>query len=492
VYYKIGRDLGIRLANRTNMKNFYILSQTTKNQFDFFKKPFLVICIALFSISSHAQVCSNPSNVFGLDDNGNIYQINTTTGAVGSVINTASYPNPTPNQSNAIGYNTVNGLFYFFKINPGTGSQQFISYNPLLNSYTTLASSPTSASVHSGCVSFNGLGYFCADVNGVLYYYNILLNTWTTITSKIVDNHGNNVSTVISNESSGDMAIDGLGNLWIITSNSSNYGLYEMKAVIPTTSQTSITVTEIIASTTATPDGNAFEGIAFNSVGQLYMSTASEIYLMKNASTVTKIANLSISGVGNDLTSCSYPTSILPVTWISFTATPVNNSSVELNWEVSSQVNNKGFYILQSTDGVNWSEAGFVAGQVNDPSIASYSFTDNNPSNGVNYFMIKQVDVNESQNFSTIITANIETNSQVSVWPNPANDFIHIKNPVTNGGASSRAVIYDISGRAVMQAGLQPGINTLQVSSLVRGTYIITIHSPTGESYNQKLSIQRP
>jgi hypothetical protein len=480
------------MPNRTNMKNIYILSQTTKNQFDFFKKTALVICIALVSISSNAQVCSNPSNVFGLDGNGNLYQINTATGVVGSVINTASYGSTSPSQANAIGYNSINGLFYYFKVNPGTGSQQFISYNPVSNTYATLASSPTSASVHSGCVSFNGTGYYCADVNGVIYYYNITLNTWITISTKIVDTHGNNVSTIIASQSSGDMAIDGVGNLWIITSNSSNYALYEMKAVLPITAQASVTVTAIIASTTATPDGNAFEGIAFNSVGQLYMSTASELYLMKNAATVTKVANLSTSGVGNDLTSCSYPTSILPVTWISFTATPMSNGSVELNWQVSLQVNNKGFYILQSADGVNWSEAGFVAGEVNDPSIASYSFTDFNPANGMNYFMIRQIDLNETQNYSTIITANMESNSQVAIWPNPASDFIHIKNPNTNGGASSRAVIYDMSGRIVMLAGLQPGLNTLQVSSLPRGTYVITIHSPTGENYNQKLIIQRP
>ena len=474
------------------MKTFYTLSPFFKNQTDFFRKTCLFLFISLFSLSSFSQVCSNPNNIFGLDGNGSIYTITVSNGSVSPAINTASYPNPAPNQANAIGYNTVNGLFYYFKINPGTGSQQFISYNPLLNAYTTLTSSPTTASVHSGCVSFNGTGYYCVDVNGALYYYNIILNTWSTITTKIVDNLGANVSTVLSSESSGDMAIDGLGNLWIIASNSSNYGLYELKAVLPTTSQASVTVTRIIASTTATPDGNAFEGIAFNTVGQLYMSTANELFLMKNATTVTKVASLSVSGAGNDLTSCSYPTSILPVTWISFTASPVNNSSVELNWEVSQQVDNKGFFILRSADGINWNQAGFVTGEENDPSKASYSFTDMNPAAGINYYMIRQVDLNESQNFSTIVTANIEMNTQVSVWPNPASDFIHIRNPYTNGGASARAVIFDMSGRVVLQTGLQPGINTLQVSGLSRGAYIITIHTPTGEGYNQKLIIERP
>ena len=122
----------------------------------------------------------------------------------------------------------MNSTFYYFNVNPGSGgTQKFVSYayNALLNSwsYSTLAASPTTATVHAGCVSFNGLGYYCTDVNGKLYYYNILLNTWTTITSNIVDQFGNSVSTEIQNQNSGDMAIDGLGNLWIVTSSGSNW-----------------------------------------------------------------------------------------------------------------------------------------------------------------------------------------------------------------------------------------------------------------------------
>jgi hypothetical protein len=449
-----------------------------------------LVCISLVCLSSFSQVCSDPNGtIYGLDGNGNIYPINVTNANVSSAINT---PEASPNQPNAIGYNNVNGLFYYFQSNPG----KFISYNPSSSTYVTLASPAGAGVIRTGCVGFGGTGYYCSDVNGVFYYYNISANTWTSITSSLIDNSGNNVSTTIikAAQGSGDMAVDGLGNLWMVTSSSTNWGLYEMPAPLPTTAKATVTISQIIAPSANVPaGGNPFGGIAFSGTGQIYMSTSTELFVLKNTTTLSLIGNLTTTGAGDDLTSCNFPTSILPVTWESFSGIPINdNTNIELNWEIAQQVNNKGFYIQQSPDGTNWVDAGFVPGVNNNPNQESFSFTDFHPINGLNYYRIKQVDLDGNENYSKTITVNIGTGSQLSVWPNPANDIIHIKNTVSNGGASSRAIIYDISGRIVLQAGLQTGNNTMEVSSLPRGTYVLTVHNPTGEVYNQKIIIQRP
>ena len=101
-----------------------------------------------------------------MDANGNIYTINVGTGVAGAKINNTAYTT-SGNQANAIGYNIVNSTFYYFQVNPGSGStQKFISYNTLTNLYATLPASPTTATVHAGCVNFDGTGYYCSDVNG--------------------------------------------------------------------------------------------------------------------------------------------------------------------------------------------------------------------------------------------------------------------------------------------------------------------------------------
>src|SRR5579871_4962100 len=144
------------------------------------------VCFFLTQILS-AQVCSNPNNIFGLSKSGSIYPIDITNASVGSVLNTAVYPGKAPKQANAIAYNTINGLFYYFKINPGLKKQEFVSYNPGSNAYATLALSPIDDTVYSGCVNFNGSGYYCSDVKGNLYYYDIAGDQWTAITSSIID-----------------------------------------------------------------------------------------------------------------------------------------------------------------------------------------------------------------------------------------------------------------------------------------------------------------
>jgi hypothetical protein len=287
------------------------------------------------------------------------------------------------------------------------------------------------------------------------------------------------------------MAFDGFGNLYIVTSSGSNWGLYKLTAPLPVAKTTAVNATQFVAPTSTTPTNNSFEGIAFNGAGQIYMSTADDrLYLLKTATSLSYVGTFTVSGVGNDLTACAFPASTLPVTWESFSGTETNNGTIELNWVLSQQVNNKGFYIQQSTDGVNWVEAGYVPGAGTDPNQASYSFTDFYPANALNYFRILQDDLDGKENYSEIITVNIAGSKQVSAWPNPATDVIHINSPLTNGGGSSRLLIYDISGRIVMQGGLQSGMNTVQVASLPHGTYILTVKSPTGESYNQKLIVQ--
>jgi len=80
----------------------------------------------------------------------------------------------------------VNGLFYYFQNNSSGGSQQFVSFNPSTNTYTTLHQH-NNRCCNKGCVSFNGTGYYCLDVNSNLCFYNILTNTWVLACSTFTD-----------------------------------------------------------------------------------------------------------------------------------------------------------------------------------------------------------------------------------------------------------------------------------------------------------------
>jgi hypothetical protein len=430
----------------------------------------------------NAQVCSNPNNIFGLSKSGNIYPIDITNASVGSVINTAAYPGKAPKQANALAYNTVNGLFYYFKINPGLKNQEFVSYNPTSNSYTTLATSPISDTVYSGCVNFNGSGYYCSDVMGSLYYYDISENQWTTITSSIIDQYGNNVSTIIQTEFSGDMAIDGLGNLWMLTSGFTQYGLYKISAPLPTSPQASVVASQLISPATSTPNGWDFEGIAFNALGDIFLTTGNNIlYKLSQNLALSKIGKLNIAGVGNDLTSCNFPFTIMALNWTSFEVTSADDK-VSISWSIAASESTKGFYVERSYDGKDWQSLAYVA--FNEKMI-DYSFSDESPASGNNYYRISEVNDDDNEEYSSVKFISIASSANILLWPNPAKNIINIQ--INEPDNNVHAQIFDLSGSTILTEVIHTGINIINIDKIPTGVYFVKISSNNGLIVNKKI-----
>jgi type IX secretion system substrate protein len=456
------------------------------------QKLLLIVIFFILSIlsviTSSAQMCTNPSAViYGLASSGNIVPITVSNATVGANINATPFSGSGSAKANALGYNTTNGTFYYFQNNSSGGSQQFVSYNPATSTYTVLANAPITSTVNRGCVSFSGTGYYCLDQNSNLCYYNIPANTWTLACSNFTDQYGNNVSNNFKSQGSGDMAIDGLGNLWIVSSNSSQWGLYKLSAPLPTASTASMTITQLIAPTTATPTGANFAGIAFDPTGSIYMATDNDLYLLSKGYVISHLGTFSVAGVGSDITSCNYPFGILPVVWENVSATLQNNNTVAINWTIDQQVNNKEYTIEHSADGKSWSDIGKTENENNNTPSQSYSFTDANPVKGNNYYRILQTDIDGSISYSVIKTVDVETSAQIAIWPNPAKNIVNIQKENGSGVYNINAEIFNQSGQKVSASLLHNGINAVNIESLPAGYYIVHVELSNGEKYNQKL-----
>ena len=90
----------------------------------------------------------------------------------------------------------------------------------------------------------------------------------------------------------------------------------------------------------------------------------------------------------------------LPIQLTSFVATPASESgTVNLAWVTSSEVNNYGFYVQRSaspTSGFADLPGGFVPGGGTSLTTRKYSWVDQNPPAGSNYYLLKQVDLDGS------------------------------------------------------------------------------------------------
>lgn len=177
----------------------------------------------------------------------------------------------------------------------------------------------------------------------------------------------------------------------------------------------------------------------------------------------------------------SAPLTVIPVEMVNFAAKPVNNT-VKLNWLTASERNNGYFDIERSANGREWSAIGQVKGNGTTAKATNYAFADETPLATVNYYRLKQVDMDGKSSYSPTVSVNFKGNGkQLSVFPNPANDRLNL---VSDRFDTEGVVdIYDLSGRLVQSV---KNTNTqLDISRLNAGVYQLRLLDKTGAVMSQ-------
>lgn len=177
-----------------------------------------------------------------------------------------------------------------------------------------------------------------------------------------------------------------------------------------------------------------------------------------------------------DLTSCSLPLNPLPVHFTSITADANLKGEVSIKWDVVQQINTDQYFIQRSTDGLHWSNIGTVqSNKVED--LVEYSYLDVHPAAGTNFYRVKEVDIDGTYYYSSIKKAQVELDN-FHIWPNPANDFVNIDNNTT-GMVNCR--ILSSTGQYVKNIQLHGGTNTVDVKTLVPGTYVFVMQTNSNQ-----------
>lgn len=425
----------------------------------------LVLLVLLVFVKSNAftQLCSDPSNIiYGINNNGLIYPVNVNTGVLGTAIN-PPYSGNAPELANGLAFNQLNGKFYYFKRLPNTPPTEFVSFDPATNAYEMLSSPVTTQSVFSGSITNDGTGYYCWDHNGKLFYYKIATNTWTTITSNIKDQYGTDVDSILKANPSGDGAIDGAGNLWILPSSGLKYALYKLKEPLPTSAVATLMVEEVVP---LTRPPSQFTGIAFTPTGEIFMSGWNNaIYRLEDDQRLTYMSAMSFAIA--DLTSCNFPLAVLASANIDF-FTKVRDETVRLAWSPLPEENAVRYIVERSTDNKNWKPI-----SRNDIVISSrdISFVDMSPIKGKNYYRIKIVAGGNLKKYSVVRMADVGSHNDFEMWPNPVHNELFMQ----NNGSPSSVVIYDFAGNRVKAMRIANGVNNIDLTALPVGKYFVVV-----------------
>jgi zinc metalloprotease ZmpB len=157
--------------------------------------------------------------------------------------------------------------------------------------------------------------------------------------------------------------------------------------------------------------------------------------------------------------------------------------TAQLNWQTAIESQNDHFLIERSADGTQFEAIGQVKGGGTTLTPTDYTFSDERPHAGINYYRLRQVDYSGQFSHSPIKRVVFDGKSEVVLYPNPTTDVLKVVVPVEEGQWS----LFDATGRLIRTQNFtnttKSGGIDLQLSDLPTGNYWIQVVSE-GQVFN--------
>ncbi len=196
-----------------------------------------------------------------------------------------------------------------------------------------------------------------------------------------------------------------------------------------------------------------------------------------NSCGITNITGLS-SGTWA-LTDLSSP---LPIELLSFTANTTEENTVKCDWITTAELNNDFFTIERGSSPQAFEEIGRIDGAGNSSEPNTYTFIDQTPLNGINYYRIKQSDFDGSFTYSKVVAVKFFSSSQLQVMPNPTYGSFEVlfEKPLSSEGI---LLIQSTEGKLIFEKKLDIiGMQRITIPeiSTSKGTYFVSVITEFG------------
>lgn len=162
---------------------------------------------------------------------------------------------------------------------------------------------------------------------------------------------------------------------------------------------------------------------------------------------------------------------ILPIELTYFRAKAVNNKTVALEWRTETEVDNHYMMVERSRNGKEFAELAKVKGNGTTLEAQVYTFVDDAPRAGVNYYRLKQVDFDGTYEYHNVVAVNITDDKNFSVYPTLVDNTVNV-----NIEGQANLTIRNIAG-AVVKTVQVTDFQSIDVGNLVKGTYFMIIES---------------
>lgn len=231
----------------------------------------------------------------------------------------------------------------------------------------------------------------------------------------------------------------------------------------------------------------------FKNAGSAYTAAAYDGLHLQNTNGLApgSITYVELSGItsfsGGSGAVVLVPLVPLPVSLVSFSGKRMTPNQVKLSWETVQEIDNAGFEVEMSADARNFEKIGFLKGQGNNKTVASYEMPYTNSVGG--YFRLKQLDNNGQFVYSKIIYINGTAEGVIRIYPNPATDNVTIDLGQLKADESATATFRSVLGVIVSEKTLSQVQTDIAFGHLAKGIYLVEINK-NGKKTIAKIVLQ--
>lgn len=177
----------------------------------------------------------------------------------------------------------------------------------------------------------------------------------------------------------------------------------------------------------------------------------------------------------------TFSTTVLPVRWLDFSAHE-SEEGIILNWSTALEINNKGFEVERSENGIAFETAASLNGKGNSSSISSYRFLDEvNPARTW-YYRIKQIDYDGKEEYSRVLVYAPSKQQAPAMFANIIQNQLQIQ----SDEIASAVTVYALTGSIAHKLSAK-GNNAFELPQELRGVYLVAVQIGSNSYFKKML-----
>jgi len=163
---------------------------------------------------------------------------------------------------------------------------------------------------------------------------------------------------------------------------------------------------------------------------------------------------------------------VLPVTFANIAVRSQNNAH-QISFSTASETNNDYFTIERSADARSFDAIGEIKGAGNSRREISYTYTDEKPLKGINYYRIKQTDYDGKFSYSEMRSLRFAGVGTISLTPRTTEGRLDVRTELED----YTLAVYNTAGQEVKRFPAMSLDQSISIDELMSGIYFVRVSS---------------